>query len=120
MNGGNFVHNLLTQNIDDGMNLWVCNVIDGNEMWINPDIKMNVMNNILTHIKMMARCCGCKLIGGDELRINPQIGRNTLNKKYSHLKKMAKYCEWVRFVHNLLPHIKMMARCCGCKLIGGD
>ncbi|KAH8848601.1 C-Jun-amino-terminal kinase-interacting 4-like, partial [Schistosoma japonicum] len=40
----------------------------------------------------MARCCGCKLIGGDELCMK-KIGGNV--------------------VHNLLPHIKMMARCCG-------
>ncbi|KAH8848607.1 hypothetical protein KSF78_0009592 [Schistosoma japonicum] len=41
----------------------------------------------------MARCCGCKLIGGDEF-VHEKIGGNV--------------------VHNLLPHIKMMARCCGC------
>ncbi|KAH8848620.1 C-Jun-amino-terminal kinase-interacting 4-like [Schistosoma japonicum] len=33
---------------------------------------------------------------------------------------MAICCGWGNVVHNLLPHIKMMARCCGCKLIGGD
>ncbi|KAH8848908.1 hypothetical protein KSF78_0009646 [Schistosoma japonicum] len=52
----------------------------------------------------MARCCGCKLIGGDELCCEKIKNRGNV-------------------VHNLLPHIKMMARCCGYDgddVVGGE
>ncbi|KAH8848911.1 hypothetical protein KSF78_0009648 [Schistosoma japonicum] len=66
----------------------------------------------------MARCCGCKLIGGDELWMKKKGGgRAQPSSPYKDDGEML----WVgNVVHNLLPHIKMMARCCGCKLIGGD
>ncbi|KAH8848608.1 C-Jun-amino-terminal kinase-interacting 4-like [Schistosoma japonicum] len=100
----------------------------------------------------MARCCGCKLIGGDEF-VHEKIGGNVVHNLLPHIKMMARCCGcgecraqpsspykddgemlWVEcraqpsspykddgemlwvwnVVHNLLPHIKMMARCCGC------
>ncbi|KAH8848609.1 C-Jun-amino-terminal kinase-interacting 4-like [Schistosoma japonicum] len=45
---------------------------------------------------------------------------NVVHNLLPHIKMMARCCGWGNVVHNLLPHIKMMARCCGCKLIGGD
>ncbi|KAH8848606.1 C-Jun-amino-terminal kinase-interacting 4-like [Schistosoma japonicum] len=45
---------------------------------------------------------------------------NVVHNLLPHIKMMARCCGCGNVVHNLLPHIKMMARCCGCKLIGGD